>query len=325
VTATRDRRSDLDGAADGDVAWEERALLNHTRGWPWWGAVLLGFGLTAFGGILNSQLAEDLGMIFYSSYFVGCVAGICLVRRGSLFGPMVLPPLAMGLVVPLIVLGFTNAANAGGLRNQLLLIGTPLINGFPAMALTTAVTAGIGLLRIFVLQQDPNAPERRSRVSDVSDRAAKAAGRAASKAKATAKSKEDKPRIERRTQRPQSSGSSGSGGTRSRMEPPERSGGRGGRSGGTRTGSAAAREGTRDARRSDPPPRDRGTRQGGRPTTDGRAGREGTRSTPPPERSGRSRSSSSERSRSAQPPPRREPGRPRPTDSPPPRRRRDDQ
>ncbi|MGH3622923.1 MAG: DUF6542 domain-containing protein [Sciscionella sp.] len=161
MTATRDRRSDLDHA-DEDVAWDERALLNSARGWPWWGAVLFAFGLSIVGAIVDYQLSDELGTIFHAAYFIGCVGGICVVRRNGLFGPMVQPPLILGITVPATVLS-TSSSSAGGLRNQLLTIGTPLINGFPTMALTTGVTVGIGLLRVFLLQKSPHATARRER------------------------------------------------------------------------------------------------------------------------------------------------------------------
>jgi len=93
VTATRDRRSDP--GEDAEPAWDERSILGKSRGLPWWGAVLLAFGLAAIAAAFDMQRQDTLGFIYQGAYFLGCVAAVALVRRRSLFGPMVQPPLIL--------------------------------------------------------------------------------------------------------------------------------------------------------------------------------------------------------------------------------------
>lgn len=182
VTATRDRRSDLDDALP-EVNWDERPVFGSMLGLPWWGAILLAVGLAVTGAVLDVRMHNSLGSVFQVAYLLGCVAAICLVRRKNLFGPMVQPPLILGFTVPITVLLYSQRMTAG-LEAKALAIGSPLINSFPAMAIATVLTVIIGVARIF-LQRPPaegNAehPQRggRSRAG-LSDRSAGARGSAA--------------------------------------------------------------------------------------------------------------------------------------------------
>ncbi|SFP36225.1 hypothetical protein SAMN05421810_102363 [Amycolatopsis arida] len=156
MTAVRDHERDPE-ATDGPVPWDQRLIAGDRRGLPWWGAVLLAFGLAVLGAVVGQQFGNPHGLLFQVCYFLGAVAAVAAVRRRNLFGPMVQPPLVMAVTVPgMVLLGPGLPANSDTLA-KVLAIGRPLINGFPAMAITTAVTVGIGVYRMF-RERDPNAP-----------------------------------------------------------------------------------------------------------------------------------------------------------------------
>jgi hypothetical protein len=156
VTATRDRRSDP--AEDAETAWDDRPILGTFRGLPWWGGVLLAFGLAAVAAVVDMQRQGSLGMIYQIAYGVGCVGAVCVVRRRSLFGPIVQPPLvfavtAIGAVVAL----DENPGN--GLRQLILSVAIPLTSNFPTMAAATVLTVAVGVYRLWK-ERDPNPPVR---------------------------------------------------------------------------------------------------------------------------------------------------------------------
>lgn len=162
MTATRDRRSDPD--VDAELAWDERPIIGTFRGVPWWAAVVLGFGVAAVAAFIDMQRADTLGQIFQIGYLVGCVAAVCLVRRHSLFGPMVQPPLvfAVTAIGAYVILG---PPNNGGLRQLIFSVAIPLTSNFLTMATATGVTVAIGLFRLW-RERDPNPRVRPSRPRD---------------------------------------------------------------------------------------------------------------------------------------------------------------
>lgn len=135
-------------------------LLGQSRGLPWWGAVLLAFGFAVVGKLVDLQLGFTADKLFQGAYFVGCVGAICLVRRRDLFAPMVQPPLILAITVPGVTL-LAGPPTSGSLRNQILTLGTPLINGFPTMAITTVVTIAVGVFRIYSQRKPPQANQRK--------------------------------------------------------------------------------------------------------------------------------------------------------------------
>lgn len=171
VTATRDAKSDLDPIEDGP-GWGERSAFGTRRGFPWWGAVLTAIVLAAVGVFIDIERAKQLGMIFQACYFFGCVIAVCGVQRRSIFGPMVQPPLILALTVPTVIL-LTAAPTNGGLASKALAVGTPLINGFPVMAVTTGSTLLIGVIRLFTQRKPRQAepPRRRPASARSADRA----------------------------------------------------------------------------------------------------------------------------------------------------------
>ncbi|MGH3861030.1 DUF6542 domain-containing protein, partial [Actinokineospora sp.] len=155
MTATRDRRSDLDDD-HAEPAWDERPIFGSSRGLPWWGAVLLAFGLALLAAVIDMQIQDTLGKIYQGAYVLGCVGAVCLVRRANLFGPMVQPPLVFAVTAVGAVLAL--GADTPGKGSKLLSVALPLTSNFPTMGITTAVVVVIGVARLF-LQRDPSATD----------------------------------------------------------------------------------------------------------------------------------------------------------------------
>jgi hypothetical protein len=157
VTAIRDRQSDPD-ADDVPVAWDERPVVGSRRGLPWWAAVLVGLVLAIVGALLGKPSQGNIPLVFTVCYIAGAVIAVCAVRRRGLFGPMVMPPLVLAVTVPGVIL-LTSGSQGDDMLSKALNIGTPLINGFPTMAITTGITLLIGFVRIF-RERDPDAPKK---------------------------------------------------------------------------------------------------------------------------------------------------------------------
>jgi hypothetical protein len=110
--------------------------------------------LTALGVFIDVLRVGTLGVVFGIAYVVGCVLAVGWVRRRNLFGPMVQPPLLVAVLVPLVVL--LVGQTGPGLTETVLMIGAPLVNGFPIMAVATGLTLLIGLLRLIVQRTGPD-------------------------------------------------------------------------------------------------------------------------------------------------------------------------
>ncbi|KDN18487.1 DUF6542 domain-containing protein [Amycolatopsis rifamycinica] len=176
MTAIRDRQSDPD-ADDVPVAWDERPVVGSRRGLPWWAAVLIGLGLAIVGALLGKPSQGNLPLVFTVCYIAGAVIAVCAVKRRGLFGPMVMPPLVLAVTVPGVLL-LTSGSQGDDMLSKALNIGTPLINGFPVMAITTGITLLIGFVRI-IRERDPDAPKKAKKAvrDDEDDEKRAAAGR----------------------------------------------------------------------------------------------------------------------------------------------------
>ncbi|QFZ16721.1 DUF6542 domain-containing protein [Saccharothrix syringae] len=158
TAATRDdSRSEPEDDFDEGVRWNDRAMFGSFRGLPWWAAVIITFAVAVVGAYVDLSGSEaTVKLVFGITFFVGCVGAVVFVERRSMFGPIVQPPLVLAIVVPLMVV-FTQGVPTGGLASIGLNLGRPLIDGFPAMALTTVCTVLIGIIRVMI-QKDPNRP-----------------------------------------------------------------------------------------------------------------------------------------------------------------------
>ncbi|MGW6933425.1 DUF6542 domain-containing protein [Lentzea sp. NPDC054927] len=159
MSELRDRSAAFDDVEDYDeVPWNYRAAFGEFRGIPWWAAILCALVPALIAAFIDINSSKTVGWTFIGVFFAGALAGILLVQRRSLFAPMVQPPLILAATVPTFVL-VTGGVQKGGLANMALGLGKPLIDSFPVMAVTTAVTVALGILRI-VLQKDPNRPSK---------------------------------------------------------------------------------------------------------------------------------------------------------------------
>jgi hypothetical protein len=66
---------------------------------------------------------------------------------------MVQPPLLAAVLIPVLVL--VVGTPGPGLTETLLMVGAPLVNAFPTMAVATGTTLLIGLLRLIVQRTGP--------------------------------------------------------------------------------------------------------------------------------------------------------------------------
>ncbi|ROP38460.1 DUF6542 domain-containing protein [Saccharothrix texasensis] len=150
-----DSRSEPEDDEFAAVRWNDRAMFGSFRGLPWWAAVLIAFVVAIVGTFVDvNSAAKTVGWVFAVTFFVGCVGAVVFVERRSMFGPIVQPPLVLAIVVPILVV-VTQGMPSGGLAAMGLALGKPLIDGFPAMAITTACTVIIGIVRVST-QKDPN-------------------------------------------------------------------------------------------------------------------------------------------------------------------------
>ncbi|MGH4000982.1 MAG: DUF6542 domain-containing protein [Pseudonocardiaceae bacterium] len=135
---------------------DECSLLSDRPGIPGWAATLCALGLTAVGVFIDLERLNRLGIVFQACYFLGCLLAVVIVQRKGVFGPMVQPPLILAVAVPGVVLAAGSLPTGGGLIATALAVGTPLINGFPTMAITTGLVLAVGTFRI-VTQRRPAA------------------------------------------------------------------------------------------------------------------------------------------------------------------------
>ncbi|MET0188461.1 MAG: DUF6542 domain-containing protein [Pseudonocardia sediminis] len=128
----------------------ERSLVKPVLGIPPLAAVGIAVGLTAVGVVADLLRLGTVGAIFEVGYFLGCVLAVAWVRRRSIFAPAVQPPLMLAVVIPVIAVLIGAPTPEAGATEHLLMAGAPLINAFPAMAVTTLVVllvAGFRLVR----------------------------------------------------------------------------------------------------------------------------------------------------------------------------------
>ncbi len=133
----------------------ERSLLPPVLGIPPLAATGLAVGTTALGVLVDLLRIGTVGRVFEVCYLLGCVLAVSWVRRRSLFLPAVQPPLLLAVVVPLVAV-LIGAPSGGGAAQSLLMAGAPLINAFPAMAVTTLVVLLVAGLRVLRQRLSPD-------------------------------------------------------------------------------------------------------------------------------------------------------------------------
>jgi len=126
----------------------ERSLMATVLGVNPAVAVGVAAALTAVGVAIDLLRVGTLGTAFTICYLTGCVLATAWVRRSGVFWPMVAPPLLMALAVPVVVLVAGTPRPGAGIAQRLLVIGAPLVNGFPMMAWTTGLVLALGLFRL---------------------------------------------------------------------------------------------------------------------------------------------------------------------------------
>lgn len=139
----------------------DRSIVGTVLGIPPVAALGVAVAFTGLGVLIDVLRMGTVGVIFKIGFFLGCLLAVMWVRRRSLFGPMVQPPLLVAVLVPVIVLLVGPPRSGGGMTETLLLVGAPLINSFPTMATTTAVVLAIGIGRLLLQRYDD--PELRLR------------------------------------------------------------------------------------------------------------------------------------------------------------------
>jgi Domain of unknown function (DUF6542) len=118
-------------------------------------AVGVAAALTAVGVAIDLLRVGTLGTAFTICYLTGCALATAWVRRSGVFWPMVAPPLLMALAVPVVVLVAGTPRPGAGIAQRLLVIGAPLVNGFPMMAWTTGLVLALGLFRLVTQREYP--------------------------------------------------------------------------------------------------------------------------------------------------------------------------
>ena len=133
----------------------ERSLMATVLGVHPAAAVGVAAALTAVGVAVDLLRAGTLSTAFTVCYLTGCVLATAWVRRSGMFWPMVAPPLLMAVAVPVVVLVAGTPRPGAGVARRLLVIGAPLVNGFPIMAWTTGVVLALGVFRLVTQRINP--------------------------------------------------------------------------------------------------------------------------------------------------------------------------
>lgn len=160
------------GGRPGAGQWPmpERSAIAAVLGVPPLAAVGLALLLTALGVFIDILRVGTLGWIFSVLFFVGCVLAIVWVRRRSMFAAVVQPPLLLVVVVSVVVL--LVATPASGVAETVLLVGAPLVNGFPTLAVTTGAVLVVAVVRLVTQRISPGGGLRRLRDLDSDEGAA---------------------------------------------------------------------------------------------------------------------------------------------------------
>ena len=170
-TSTGAKKPSRDGRTSTSSDSAERTVARERPGGPWpmperslmatvlgvhpAAAVGVAAALTAVGVAIDLLRAGTLSTAFTVCYLTGCVLATAWVRRSGVFWPMVAPPLLMAIAVPVVVLVAGTPRPGAGIAQRLLVIGAPLVNGFPMMAWTTGLVLALGVFRLVAQRINP--------------------------------------------------------------------------------------------------------------------------------------------------------------------------
>ncbi|MFE0750512.1 DUF6542 domain-containing protein [Gordonia sp. NPDC058843] len=196
------------------VPLDQQSVLPAVRGVPWWGAVLLGTGITGLGAAIDAGSNESLGSIFKFCYLVGCVIAALAVRRRALFTAAAQPPLIAFFVSIVTLYGLNSEQASSGLKSLIFNVLLPIAADFPWMLTTFLVTLALVLARWFLTRDAAESAKRRTPDRDKADRE--------STNRATTGSGTDRPRA-RATSHRRAKGAAGAGAPGSNTDAPSAS------------------------------------------------------------------------------------------------------
>jgi hypothetical protein len=109
--------------------------------------VLVAVTLTAVGFAYDAGSGgKELGMVFATTYVLGCIFAVLAVRQAGIFTAVIQPPLILFGAVPTAYFLF-HGGQLGGVKDLAINCGYPLIERFPLMFFTSAVVLLIGMGR----------------------------------------------------------------------------------------------------------------------------------------------------------------------------------
>jgi len=136
-----------------------RSEIAVPGGVPWWGAVLIALSATLLGIAIEAGSGHrELGAIFAVLYALGCLAAVVAVRRAGIFTAVIQPPLLLFVGVPLAYY-LLHGSEFGGFKDVIITCGYPLIERFPLMLFTSAAVLLIGLVRWYLVMSAPGGPQ----------------------------------------------------------------------------------------------------------------------------------------------------------------------
>lgn len=126
----------------------DRSVLANVPGIRSAAAVGVALGFTVVGFLIDLVWVGTAATMFQVCYVLGCVLAVAWIRRYDVFVAMVQPPLLLLFTIPVVYLVSSDPEPGQGIAQQLLVVGAPLVNAFPTMALATVLTVAGGLARI---------------------------------------------------------------------------------------------------------------------------------------------------------------------------------
>lgn len=137
---------------------------------PWWGAVLLGTGITGLGAAIDAGSNDSLGSIYKFCYLVGCVIAALAVRRRALFTAAAQPPLIAFFVSIVTLYGINSEQASSGLKSLIFNVLLPIAADFPWMLTTFLTTLALVLARWFLTRDAGESGKRGTPNRDTSSR-----------------------------------------------------------------------------------------------------------------------------------------------------------